>query len=193
MLRKKRRRKRRRGENKVPLRPGHRRLRRGRGSPLNSQRANPGPARDPEKLPQKRERLPSTNPLHPPVKGDTEHWSVVVGRAATRAKLPRVALKAHPPRQPNPRKLGGSPPPPSPRRGLTHPPPAQGKKGRRLPRTAAVVITYPPGGYKGNLKLAVKEIDLASLGIERMGARRAVTGAYIFEIGQARPTPWPSA
>jgi len=62
-----------------------------------------------------------------------------------------------------------------------------------LPCTAAVVITYPPGGYKENFKLAVKEIDLASLGIERMGARRAVTGAYIFEIGQARPTPWPSA
>lgn len=46
-----------------------------------------------------------------------------------------------------------------------------------------MVVTCPPGGYKENLRLAVQEIDLATLGIEGMGARRAVTDAHIFEIG----------
>jgi len=63
------------------------------------------------------------------------------------------------------------------------PPLAQGKEKKRRkrpPRIAAVVITCPSGGYKENLRLAVEKIDLSSLGIERMGAKRAVTGAHIF-------------
>jgi len=54
---------------------------------------------------------------------------------------------------------------------------------RRVPRTKAVVITCLQGEYKDNLRLATDKIDPASLGIDGMTARRAVTGAKIFEIG----------
>lgn len=53
---------------------------------------------------------------------------------------------------------------------------------RGVPRTEAVVITCPQGQYKDNLRLATEKIDPASLGIDGMTARRAVTG-QIFEIG----------
>lgn len=68
----------------------------------------------------------------------------------------------------------------------TQPSPAsskkKGKKRRRAPRTAAVVITCDAGDYKNNLQHAVKNINLAELGINGMGARRALTGAQLFEI-----------
>lgn len=52
-----------------------------------------------------------------------------------------------------------------------------------MPRTAAVVITCPEGTYKDVLRLAMDRINPANLGIEGMTARRAVTGAQIFEVG----------
>lgn len=65
--------------------------------------------------------------------------------------------------------------------------PVQGKgkrkERRRVPRTAAVVITCPPGQYKDNIRLATEHIDLASLDINGLTARRTVTGAQIFEVG----------
>lgn len=58
------------------------------------------------------------------------------------------------------------------------------KKGKKKTlRTAAVVITCPPGEYKEVLREAVGRIDLASLEIGGMMARKAVTGAQIYEIG----------
>jgi len=68
-------------------------------------------------------------------------------------------------------------------------PPAPRKKGkskgrkRSVPRTAAVIITCPADNYKEVLKLAMDHIDPASLGIEGMTARRAVTGVQVFEVG----------
>lgn len=95
--------------------------------------------------------------------------------------MPKVALEVHTaatkPKEAG-RKSASSQLPSQPNPG----PPAQGKekKGkRRPPRTAAVIITCSPGGYK-NFRLAVEKIDLSSLGIEGMGARRAVTEAHIF-------------
>lgn len=51
-----------------------------------------------------------------------------------------------------------------------------------MPRTAAVIVTCFAGNYKANLQHAVKNIDLAELGIGGMEARRALTGAQIYEI-----------
>lgn len=56
------------------------------------------------------------------------------------------------------------------------------EKQKKPPR-AAVVITYPPGEYKEIFMEAVGKIDLASLEIGGMAARKAVTGAQIYEIG----------
>lgn len=52
-----------------------------------------------------------------------------------------------------------------------------------MPRTAAVVVTCPEGQYREVLRLAMDKIDPASLGIEGMTARKAVTRAQIFEVG----------
>lgn len=96
------------------------------------------------------------------------------------AKPERYAPRAPPPRQSR-KKTGGNKFPPSPTVGTTSPPPSkkEGKKGkkRRVPRTAAVIVTCPEGQYKEVLRLAMDQIDPASLGIEGMTARRAVTGA----------------
>lgn len=45
------------------------------------------------------------------------------------------------------------------------------------------MITCPQRQYKEVLRLATSQINPANLGIEGMSARRAVTGAHIFEIG----------
>jgi len=45
------------------------------------------------------------------------------------------------------------------------------------------VITCPDGKYKEVLRLAMDRVDPASLGIEGMTARRTVTGAQIFQVG----------
>lgn len=65
-----------------------------------------------------------------------------------------------------------SPPPPSSKK----------KKRKRVPRTAAVIITCSAGDYKENLQHAVRSIDLTELEINGMTARRALTGAQIYEI-----------
>jgi len=51
-----------------------------------------------------------------------------------------------------------------------------------VPRTAAVVITCEAGDYKDNLQHAVRNINLTELGIGGMTARRALTGAQIYEV-----------
>lgn len=71
--------------------------------------------------------------------------------------------------------------------GSTPSPPSKGKgrKGgrRRVPRTAAVVLTCPPGSYKETLRLAMERIDLDSFEINGLMARKAVTGVKLFEVG----------
>jgi len=59
----------------------------------------------------------------------------------------------------------------------------RGKGRRRMLRTAAVVISCPPGQYKEAIRLATEKIDLAGLDINGVTARRAATGAQIFEVG----------
>lgn len=46
-----------------------------------------------------------------------------------------------------------------------------------------MVLTCSPGQYKEALKLAMDNIDLASLEINGLKARKAVTGAQLFEVG----------
>jgi len=46
------------------------------------------------------------------------------------------------------------------------------RRRKRVVRTAAVVITCPPGEYQNTLRLAVDKIDLTSLEIEGMGAKK---------------------
>lgn len=85
---------------------------------------------------------------------------------------PKEAVRKQAPPQPQQR---AQPPPPPSKKG--------GKKGkkRRIPRTAAVIITCPEGQYKEFLRLAMDQVDPASLGIEGMTTRRA-TGAQVFEV-----------
>lgn len=57
-----------------------------------------------------------------------------------------------------------------------------GKKRVRAPKRAAVVVTCPEGQYAECLRLARDNIDLASLSIESIRPKRALTGALILEV-----------
>lgn len=46
-----------------------------------------------------------------------------------------------------------------------------------------MVLSCPPGKYKETLRLAMDNIDLASLDINGLKARKTVTGAQLFEVG----------
>lgn len=52
----------------------------------------------------------------------------------------------------------------------------------RVPRTAAVVLTAPEGGYAGVMRLAQERVNLESLRIEALKPKRTRTGALILEI-----------
>lgn len=67
-------------------------------------------------------------------------------------------------------------------RGVTIP---SSTKKRRVPRTAALVLTYPPGQYEEAMKEAKSKIDLTQCGIEKgkgPNIKRALTGALTFEF-----------
>lgn len=53
---------------------------------------------------------------------------------------------------------------------------------RKEPRTAAVTITCLPGKYEETLREARQKIKMEELGIQGAKVRRAITGAYVFEI-----------
>lgn len=60
-----------------------------------------------------------------------------------------------------------------------------GNKKRKVPKTAAVILTCPPGQYDTNMKKARNKIDLTQCGIEKRkgpGIKRALTGALTFEF-----------
>jgi len=86
-----------------------------------------------------------------------------------------------------PRRVGTRNAPSQPPSRTTPAFPVQGKEKRkerrRVPHTVAVVITCPPGQYKDNIRLATEHIDLASLDINGLTARKTVTGAQMFKVG----------
>jgi len=53
---------------------------------------------------------------------------------------------------------------------------------RRLPRSAAVLLTAPTGQYSEAMSRAKKEISLEALGISSLRTRSALTGALLLEI-----------
>lgn len=58
-------------------------------------------------------------------------------------------------------------------------------KVRKMPKTAAVVLTCPPGQYDATMREAKEKIDLEECGIEKgkgPGIKRAITGALAFEF-----------
>ncbi|XP_025265402.1 serine/arginine repetitive matrix protein 1-like [Camponotus floridanus] len=112
--------------------------------------------------------LTQSTPPPPPSTGEKEEWTKVVGRKT------RKATKAG-----DNRAAAVPAPPPKTAASGTSPPPGGGKKKgrRRVPRTAAMVLSCPPGALKETLRLAMDKIDLASLNIDGLEARKAVTGA----------------
>lgn len=61
-----------------------------------------------------------------------------------------------------------------------------GNKKRKVPKTAAVILTCPPGQYDETMKEARSKIDLAQCGVEKgkgPSIKRALTGALTFEFG----------
>lgn len=180
------------GANATPLtrkdQPGH-----SRGKPQLSSLKN-GSATDKKgKSPSKSEDRNPPNKRNPapqlPTEGTAGEWSLVVGRKAggRRSAGEKAPRSANPPTTNSQTgKRVADPTGQQPTQSKASP--STGKrrgKGRRrrVPRTEAVVITCPQGEYKDNLRLATEKIDPASLGIDGMTARRAVTGAQIFEIG----------
>jgi len=73
---------------------------------------------------------------------------------------------------------------PLPRTNLSSPTQENGRKKREKEGPEdGCGRNYVPGQYKESIKLATEKIDLASLDINGLSARRAITGAQIFEIG----------
>lgn len=66
--------------------------------------------------------------------------------------------------------------------GKAGPKNAAARRSRKAPRTAAVTITCPEGKYAETITLARQKIDLSELGVESLKARRAATGAILYEI-----------
>lgn len=130
-----------------------------------------------------------TTPPPPPLEGEKETWSKVVGRKARKKTTEENGgTSATTSARAKAKEPSGKPQAPQPEPAESSPPSqAKGKgkrKGRRrVPRTAAVVLTCPPGQYKETLRLAMRDIDLASLDINGLKARKAVTGAQLFEVG----------
>lgn len=125
----------------------------------------------------------TTPPL--PRTGEKKAWTQVVGRKA--CKKPAVDSGNNSAPTAARTTEGGRKAATSQPAGSTSSPPATGKrkKGgrRRVPRTAAVILTCPLGAYKMTLRLAMDKIDLASLDINGLTAKKAVTGAQLFEMG----------
>lgn len=56
-------------------------------------------------------------------------------------------------------------------------------KMRKLPKTAAVVLTCPPGQYNEVMREAKDKIDITKCGVEKgLGIKRTLTGALALEI-----------
>lgn len=51
-----------------------------------------------------------------------------------------------------------------------------------MPRTAAVMVTCPAGQYAETIGMARTRVDIAALKIENVKARRAMTGAIVYEV-----------
>lgn len=56
-------------------------------------------------------------------------------------------------------------------------------RSRKVPQTAAVVLTCPPGHYEETMREAKNKIDLKQCGVEKgPGIKTALTGALTFEF-----------
>lgn len=103
----------------------------------------------------------------PPVK-----WTEVVGR---RAKKKPSSASTHPSaKQEGPRTRA--------RGALAQAKPGGNNPTRRVPRTAAVMLTCPHGGYAEAVRVARSKIDLREMGIHSLRPKKAATGAMILEI-----------
>lgn len=153
-----------------------------------SDEGQPGSNQGPPKIPERGEDVSPTGHIPSiPDKKEEVKWSKVIGRKADGkgGKSERGAQSA-PSGIIKPASKGGktASSQSAPQADSTPSPQKREKKGKkRVPRTAAVVVTCPPGEYRDNLRLATGKIDLASLQINGVGARRAATGAQIFEVG----------
>lgn len=154
--------------------------------PAHPPRGQQGPELGKKDYPIRKGNLttPVPAPQLPMVEGDK--WTEVVKKKGTRKSEDKTGAM----RTPAPVRKGAGGGQPSQQQQQAQPPtPSQKSKGkkkggkRRVPRTAAVVVTCAEGQYKEVLRLAMERIDPASLGIEGMTARRTVTGAQIFEVG----------
>lgn len=69
------------------------------------------------------------------------------------------------------------------KKATTRAAPSSNVPKRKLPKTAAVVLTCPPGQYNEIMKEAKDKINIKECGIEKgIGIRRALTGALAFEF-----------
>lgn len=68
----------------------------------------------------------------------------------------------------------GAPPPPSPANDK--------KRIGKPPKSVAVTVLCPEGQYDATAREARSKIDLASLGIEDLHIKRALTGALTYEV-----------
>lgn len=128
---------------------------------------------------------PTPLPPQTPSNSQETSWAKVVGRKERKKGGPATTPQAT---NPPPVKSSGS--------KKTSPPLAQREKGsaqrsagpgakakaRKAPRTAAVTITCPEGQYAETISLARQKINLSELGIEGVRARKAATGALVYEI-----------
>lgn len=183
-------RKKRKGKPPVPP-AGPQKTRKGKGEPrpLQPPKGQQGPNQGTDKVfPHEEDQKTTAKAApHPPTKGDGE-WSTVMRKGARKDRGQAGTVRAKGAPAPAKPKEDGRKQVPSKSQQRAQPPPPskkEGKKGkkRRVPRTAAVIVTCPEGQYKEVLRLAMDQIDPASLGIEGMTARRAVTGAQVFEVG----------
>lgn len=109
-------------------------------------------------------------------------WNEIVKRGAKRDINLQTTQSNAPAnknrKNPNPNTSGGNK-----IRNLNSNPSGGNKILRRpIPRTAVVTLTCPPGGYTEAMKMARTRVALCDLGITDLKLRRAVTGAFAFEI-----------
>lgn len=126
---------------------------------------------------------PTPLTLPPPLKSRETSWAKVVGRKER--KKGEAATKSQPD-NPLPTKNSGpekaSPPQKLRAKGKAQQTTGPRPRARKAPRTAAVTITCPEGQYAETISLARQKINLSELGITNVRARKAATGALVYEI-----------
>lgn len=121
-------------------------------------------------------------PLPQPLDPQESPWVKVVKRKEAR-KIRATTSQPKLPSSANGSKTPKASPPLSQRvLGMAGPKTVAARRARRVPRTAAITITCPEGLYGETISLARQKMNLEELGIKDVKARRAATGAILYEI-----------